>query len=132
MSKVIRTTLSLVVSIVLCSALTMAKAAGNNTDKDKNKAHHSRLTKAAFWRHHKNGDKSAKQTQAKRVRSKAAQVKSAQVKPVSAKQVTGKKEQKPEQHSSKATKSSAKKTPTANKAKPPQKTQDPKTVSLKQ
>src|SRR5579864_2389343 len=57
MSKAIRTTLSLVVSLVLLSALTMAQPGGSNADKDKNrdknKEHHSRLTKFAFWRHHK-------------------------------------------------------------------------------
>jgi len=50
MSKAIRTTLSLVGSLVLFSALTMAQPGGNNANKDKNKEHHSRFTKVAFWR----------------------------------------------------------------------------------
>jgi hypothetical protein len=53
MTKAIRTTLGLVVSLVLLNALTMAQPGGSNADKDKNKEHHSRLTKFAFWRHHK-------------------------------------------------------------------------------
>ncbi len=60
MSKAIRTTLSLVVSLVLFSVLTPAQTVGNNADKDKNKEHHSGLAKVAFWRHHKDADKNAK------------------------------------------------------------------------
>ena len=90
MSKVVRTTLSLVVSLVLFSALTMAQAGGNNADKDKNKGHHSRLTKIAFWRHHKDTDKNAKQAQATQAPSKPAQAKTAEIKPVSTKQAAGK------------------------------------------
>src|SRR5437867_1687551 len=63
MSKAIRTILSLVVSLVLFSALTMAQTGGNNANKDKNKEHHSRLAKVAFWRHHKDADKNAKHAQ---------------------------------------------------------------------
>jgi hypothetical protein len=132
MSKAIRTTLSLVVSLVLFSTLTMAQAGGNNADKDKNKEHHSRLAKVAFWRHHKDADKSAKQAQATQAPSKQAQAKTAQIKPSSAKQAAGKKDQKQEQHASHMSKTSAKKAPAANKTKPRQKAQDPKTASLKQ
>src|SRR2546426_10202654 len=65
MSKAIRTTLSLVVSLVLFSTLTMAQAGGNNADKDKNKEQHSsRLAKVPFWRHHKDADKTTEQAQA--------------------------------------------------------------------
>jgi Ni/Co efflux regulator RcnB len=113
MSKTIRTTLSLVVSLVLFSALTMAQAGGNNVDKDKNKKHHSHLARVAFWRHHKDTDKNAKQAQATQAPSKQAHAKTAKIKPASAK-------------------SSAKKAPAANKTKPRQKAQDPKTASLKQ
>jgi hypothetical protein len=129
MSKAIRTILSLVVSLVLFSALTMAQASGNNADKDKDKEHHSRLAKVAFRRHHKDADNNAKQAQARQAPSKPAQVQTAQVKP--AKQTAGKKDQKPEQHASNISKPSTKKAP-ANKTKPRQKAQDPKTVSLKQ
>ena len=117
MSKGIRTALSLVVSLVLFSALTMAQAGGNNADKSKNKEHHSRFAKVAFWRHHKDADKKAKQAQAAQAPSKQAQVKTAQIKPASTKQAVGKKD---------------KKAPAATKTKPRHKVQDPKTVSLKQ
>jgi len=90
MSKAVRTTLSLVVSLVLFSALTMAQAGGNNADKDKNNGHHSRLTKVAFWRHHKDTDKNAKQAQATQAPSKPAHAKTAEIKPVSTKQAPGK------------------------------------------
>src|SRR2546422_10464221 len=132
MSKAIRTTLSLVVSLVLFSALTMAEAGGHNADKDKNKEHHSRLAKVAFWRHHKHADKNAKQAQATQVPSKQAPAKTAQIKPASTKQAAGKKDQKQEQHASNMSKPPAKKAPAANKTKPRQKAQDPKTASLKQ
>ncbi len=131
-SKAIRTTLSLVVSLVLFSALTMAQAGPNNADKDKNKEHHSRLAKVAFWRHHKDADKNAKQAQVTQVPSKQAQAKTAQIKPASTKQAAGKKDQKQEQHASNLNKPSAKKAPAANATKPLQKAQDPKTASLKQ
>jgi len=129
MSKAIRTILSLVVSLVLCSAMTMAQAGGNNAEKDKNKEHHSSLAKVAFWRHHKDADKDAKRAQATQAPSKQAQT--AQVKPASAKQTAGKKDQKQEQHASNVSKPSTKKTPAANKTKP-RHAQDPKTASLKQ
>ena len=132
MSKAIRTALSLVVSLVLFSALTMAQAGGDKAEKGKNKEHPSRLAKVAFWRHHKDADKKAKQAQATQAPSKQAQAKTAQIKPASTKQTVGKKDQKQEQHGSNMSKPSAKKAPAANKTKPRQKAQDPKTASLKQ
>ena len=136
MSKAIRTALSLVVSLVLFSALMMAEAGGNNADKGKNKEHHSRFAKVAFWRHHwrhhKDADKNAKQAQAAQAPSKQAQAKTSQIKPASTKQAAGKKDQKQEQHASNLSKPSAKKAPAANKTRPRQKAQDPKTASLKQ
>ena len=129
MSKAIRTILSLVVSLVLFSALTMAQAGGNNAAKDKNNEHHSRLGKVAFWRHHKDADKNAKPAQ---VPSKQAEAKTSQVKPVSAKQVAGKNSPKAEQHASNTSKPSVKKAHAANKTKPRHKAQDPKTASVKQ
>ena len=94
MSKAIRTTPSLVVSLVLFSALTMAQPGGNNAKKDKNKEHHSRFAKVAFWRHHwrhhKDADKNAKQAQATQAPSKPAHAKTAEIKPVSTKQAPGK------------------------------------------
>jgi hypothetical protein len=132
MSKAIRIILSLVVSLVLFSALTMAQPGRNNADKDKNKEQRSRLAKFAFWRHHKGVDKNAKQGQATQAPSKPAQAKAAQIKPASTKQAAGKKDQKQEQHASNMSKPSDKKAPAANKTKARQKAQDPKTVSLKQ
>jgi hypothetical protein len=133
MSKAIRTTLSLVLSLTLFSALAMAQAGGNHADKDRNKKHHSRLAKLAFWRHHKDANKSAKQTQATQAPSKPAQAKTAQIKPASAKQAAGKTDQKQDQHASNMSKpSAAKKAPAGNKTKPREKAQDPKTASLKQ
>jgi hypothetical protein len=131
MSKAIRAILSLVVSLALFSALTMAQAGGNNADKGKNK-HQSRLAKVAFWRHHKDADKNAKQAQAMQAPSKQAQAKPAQVKPVSAKQVGGKNSQKQELHASNMSKPSVKKAPATKKTKPLQKPKDPKTASEKQ
>src|SRR5207245_10078474 len=131
MSKTIRTILCVVVSLVLLSALTMAQA-GANADKDKNeKEHHSRLAKAAFWRHHKDADKNAKQGQVPQA-SKQAPAKTVQLKPVSAKQSTGKKDQKPHPHARTMSKPSAKKAPATNKTKPQHKTEDRQTASLKQ
>lgn len=128
MRKAIRTTLTLVISVVVLCALAMAKTSGNNADKDKNKSHHSRLSKIAFWRHHKDADKKAKpQTQ-----SKHTQTKTAQVKPVSAKQAADKKDQKPEQHVAQAKKASGNKRPAANKTKQGEKAQETKTASFKE
>ena len=129
MSKAIRITLSLVLSLVLFSTLTMAQPGGNNADKDKNKEHHSRLSKLAFWHHHRDRDKSAKTVQAKQAQPKPAQAKAAQIKP--AKLAAGKKDQKHEQHASNMSKPYVKKAPAANKTKARQKAEDPKTASLK-
>src|SRR5437667_6057260 len=117
MSKATRSILSVVVSLMLFSALTMAQTGRNNADKDKNKEHHSRFAKVAFWRHHKDADKKAKQAQATQAPSKQAQAKTAQIKPASTKQAAGKKDQKQEQHASNMSKPSAKKAPAANKTK---------------
>jgi len=125
MSRTIRTIVSLVVSLVLFSAMTMAQAGVNNTEKDNNKEHHSRLAKVAFWRNHKNADKNAKQAPATQAQAKQAQAKQAQ-----AKTAPGKKDQKQELHASNVSKPSTKKAPAANKTKPPQ-TKDPKTTSSK-
>ena len=63
MSKTTRTTVSLVVSVAVFSALAFAETCGN-ANKDKNtQEHHSHLAKAAFWRHHKEANNSAKPAQ---------------------------------------------------------------------
>ena len=115
MTKAIRTTLSLVVALVLFSALTMAQAAGNASKNKDTKEHHSRLSKAAFWRH-KDGGKNAKQTKPAQ-ESKQSHAKTAQLKPASAK-VSAKKDQKQVQPASKVSKPTAKKAPAASKTKP--------------
>ena len=132
MSKAIRTALCLMFSLALLSALAMAHAGGYNADKDKNKEHHGRFSKVAFWRHHKDADKKAKPAQATQTPSKEAQAKPAQLKPASAKQVTGKNSPKQEQHASNASKPAVKKVASKSKAKPQHKGQDPKPASLKQ
>ena len=113
MCKAIRTSLSVLVSLVLFSALTMAHAAGKNADKEKTAKHHSRLSKLAFWRHHRNADNNAKQAQVTPATRKQAQSKTAQIKPALAKQAPSK--------------PSPKKASAANKTKP-----DPTVTSSKQ
>jgi hypothetical protein len=134
MSKTTRTTVSLAVSLALFSALALSET-GGNANKDKNtQEHHSHLAKAAFWRHHKDANKSAKSVQRPQANSQKTQAKAApaQVKPVSAKVTTGKNDQKPAHHASSVTKPSPKKAPVASKTKPSQKAPTPQTVSLKQ
>ena len=132
MSKATRSILSVVVSLMLFSALTMAQTGRNNADKDKNKEHHSRFAKVAFWRHHKDADKNARPAQATQAPSTQPQPKAAQLKPASAKQVAGKNSPKSEQHASHMSKPSVKKAPGASKTKAKQKAHDPKPASLKQ
>ncbi|HET7750364.1 MAG TPA: hypothetical protein VFK81_13345 [Terriglobales bacterium] len=88
------------VSLALLSAVALAEA-GKTGDKGKNdgKQHHSRLAKAAFWRHHGKKDKSPKQAEA--TKQQAKQAKPAPVKPVAAKQASHKSSQKAKQQASK-------------------------------
>ena len=137
MSKAIRITLSLVFSLMLLSALTMAQTGGNTADKDKSKEHHSGLAKVAFWRHHNDADKNTKPAQAtptpsKQAQVKTAQPKTAQVKPVSTGHVANKSDQKPEHHASNTSKPALKKAAPATKTKPQHKVKDPKAASVKQ
>jgi hypothetical protein len=136
MSKAMRTTVCVAVSLVLSGVLAMAQTSGNNVDKDQNKEHHSRFSKVAFWHRHKDADKNAKQsettkTPSRQTQVKQTQVKTAQVKPVPAKPASGK-SQNQAQHATNMKKVSTKKPASANKTKAQQKAQDPKTVSLKQ
>ena len=154
-----RNTLSLVISLVLFSAVALAQGGGSasDKDKDKNKEHHSRLAKVEFWHHHKGSYKNTKQGTGKQAKSAQPQPKAAEVKPVSFKH-RGKKDQEREQHASKVSKprtqkasthSAAKSTiaakkhtsiahgsvkshPAVKKAKPSQKAQDRTTASLEQ
>jgi hypothetical protein len=146
MSKAIRNTLNLVLSLLLLTGLTMAQAGGKTAAKNTNKEHHSRISKVAFWRHNnKDAAKNTKQahvapTSSKTAATKPAQLKTAsvkqtkkaQLKSASVEQTTAKKDQKPAQHASKVSTPSAKKTPSPSKAKAPQKGHDPKAVSMKQ
>jgi ribonuclease D len=140
MSRTTRMMLSLAASLVLLSTMTMAQAAAKSSPNDtsKDKQQHSRLSKAAFWRHHKDASKNAKP--AKVMQASSKQVKTAQVKPASAKQVSGKpvtekKDQKPQQHASNAskpaTRTSTKTAPVAKKMKT-QPEQGPDKAPLKQ
>ena len=131
MTKAVRTIVRLAVSLALFSGLALAQASGNQGKTDKNKEHHSRLAKVAFWRHHKHSDKDAKQAQVKQAQSKQVHAKPAQIKSVPAEQSARKNDQKQEQHASNS-KASAKKAPAVNKVKTRQKAQDPKTLSLQQ
>ncbi len=127
MSKVTRRILSVVVSLMLFSALTMAQTAKNSTDKEKE--HHSRFAKVAFWRHHKHADKNAKPAHATQSPSTQPQAKTAQLKPASAKPAAGKNSQN-QQHASQMSKPSAKKASGTNKTKAQPKAHDPKRDSL--
>jgi hypothetical protein len=142
MSKAIKTTLGLVVSLFLLSALTtaeMAPGTGNKTgNKKEDTAHHSRLAKAAFWRHHDDASTKAKPAAAASTKAKSQkpQTKPAQLKPVSAKVASGKNDQNPQKNSNFSKSSSLKKAPVAskstaaNKTKSKQKTQTHQTASL--
>jgi len=136
MSKTIKTILGLVASLFLLSALTMAERAPGTANKTVNKkedtAHHSRLAKAAFWRHHDDAGTKAKPAAAASTQAKSQkpQTKPAQLKPVSAKVTTGKTDQKPQKssNSSDISKSPAKKAPVASKSPAASKTKSqPKT-----
>lgn len=130
MSKGIRTIVTLAVSLLLFSALVIAEPAKNNASKDKNKEHHSRLSKVAFWRHGKDADKKAKPAQTSS-HARSEQVKSvpskgpktAQAKAVSPKQ-SGKKDKKDAKqapHAANVSKVSGKKTQVASKTNSSQK-----------
>jgi hypothetical protein len=127
MSKATRRILSVVVSLMLFSALTMAQTAAKNADKDKE--HHSRFAKVAFWRHHKDADKNAKPAHATQAPSTQPQAKTAQLKPASAKPAAGKNSQN-QQHASQMSKPSGKKLSGANKTKAQHQAHDPKADSL--
>jgi hypothetical protein len=86
MNQAFRTTQRLVVSALLLTAVAIAQAGASNTDNTKSTEHHSKLSKVAFWRHHNDANKNAKQDAAKPATSEHAQPKAAQVKPAAAKQ----------------------------------------------
>jgi RNA polymerase primary sigma factor len=129
---------------MLLTAVAIAQAGANNTDNTKTKSteHHSKLSKVAFWRHHNDANKNAKQDAAKPATSehaqpKAAQVKPAaakqsqssktQVKPVSAKQPVSKTDQK--QNTTKTASPSAKRTTAKAESAPPKKSPQESTTA---
>jgi hypothetical protein len=59
MNRAVRTRLRLVVSIMLLTAAALAHASGTNVDKNTNREHHSRFSKLAFWRGHKDRNKTS-------------------------------------------------------------------------
>jgi len=144
MNRVLKTTLGLVVSLFLFSASTMAETAPGTANKTVNKkedtAHHSRLAKAAFWRHHDDAGTKAKPAAgaSTNAKSQKPQTIPAQLKPVSAKVASGKNDQKPQKNSNSndVSKSPSKKpvvaskSPAANKTKSQPKTQAHQTDSL--
>lgn len=86
MNQAFRTTQRLVVSALLLSAVAMAQSGANRTDTTNSTEHHSKFSKVAFWRHHKDGNKNTNQDMGKPATSKQAQPRAAQVKPVAPKQ----------------------------------------------
>ena len=102
-----RSVASVLVSIVVLGMLTVAQASASTDKNTKNDEHHSRLSKAAFWKHHKHHDKTAKPSPSmpQEAHTQKVQPKTAQLKPVSAKRSTATKEQN-QAHASKASKPS--------------------------
>lgn len=134
MRKQFRSVAGVLVSIVLLGVLAQASA---STDKNtKSQEHHSRMSKAAFWKHHKHQDKAAKPSPAKpqKAQARKAQPKAAEVTPVSTKKTTGTKSQK-KIHTSKASKpagKSAGKTAAVAKTSTSEKSANAKTSSFRQ
>jgi len=122
------------VNVLVCvAALSVAQASAATEKTTNDQEHHSRVSKAAFWRHHKHQDKAAKPAPAaaQKAESQKSQSKTARFKPVSAKVTTEVNKQKPAS-ASKVTKSSTEKTSAATKTKSSQKTHDGQTSPVKQ
>jgi hypothetical protein len=62
MRRAVRTSLGLAVGVVLLSAVALAHASSNNTNKSTDSRHQSRISKLAFWRRHKDRDKTGRTT----------------------------------------------------------------------
>ena len=69
----------------------LAQASGSSDKNAENEEHHSRMSKAAFWKHHKHQNKTAKLSPAaaQKAQKQKAQARPAEIKPVSAKKSTG-------------------------------------------
>lgn len=134
MRKQFRNVASVLASIVL---LGMLAQAGASTDKNtKDAQHHSRMSKAAFWKHHKHQDKAAKPSPAapQKAQKQKTQPKTAELKPASAKKTTTAKSQN-QVHPKKASKTagkSAKKPAAVAKTSTPKKPANAQTSSFKQ
>lgn len=120
MRREFRNAASAVVCVILLGIFTLAQASTSKDKNTKNEEHHSRMSKAAFWKHHKHQDKTAKTSPAtsKKAQAQKTQSKSAQVKPVSAKKATGTKKQN-QTHASKSSKPSGKSAVVAKTSKQP-------------
>ena len=83
MSKVIRTPLHLVVSLILFSALALAHAGGSNAHqhKTRNKQHHNPFAKLAFWHHHKDSHRNAKHARHASTKAHAQKASATKTKP---------------------------------------------------
>lgn len=112
MRTALRTIFCITVGVALLAAVAIAQSSAS-TDKTKpsktaDQQHHSKLSRAAFWRHHKDAAKDSKQPKnSKQTKTSKAQAekptKGAQLKQVSAK-TTSKNDQKPMAHSKKESK----------------------------
>ena len=122
MHKALRTTQRLVVSALLLSTVAMAQPGTKNTNNTKSTENHSKFSKVAFWRHHKDAKPNAKKDATHPAASKQSKPKTAQVKPASAKQPA---KIDPKQSTTKTASPSAKKTtakaPSSQPKKSPQK-----------
>ncbi|HEV2401256.1 MAG TPA: hypothetical protein VGS27_30255 [Candidatus Sulfotelmatobacter sp.] len=74
MTRAFKTIQRVALSAFLMSAIAAAQAPANNSDNTKSTQHHSKLSKAAFWRHNKDASKNAKQEPAKPAASKQTPV----------------------------------------------------------
>jgi len=128
-----RSMVTVLVGVAALSTLSVTEASATSEKTTSNQEHHSRTSKAAFWRHHKHQDKIAKPVQAtpQKTEVQKTQTKTPQLKPVSAKETTGASSQK-RASASKVTKSSTEKTSAATKTKSSQKMHDGQTSSVKQ
>ena len=132
MSTNFRSVGSVLVSIVVLGILTVAHASASTDKNTKNEEHHGHLSKAAFWKHHKHHDKTAKPSPSMRPKAQTEKVqpKTAQLKPVSAKTSTATKEK--NQAHAKASKPSTGKSVAVAKTNASKKPKNGQTSSFKQ
>jgi hypothetical protein len=133
MSGKVKTVVNVLVSVALLGMLSVTQASASSEKPVNNQEHHSRMSKAAFWRNHKHQAKTAKPSPSapQKTQAQKAQPKTAQLKTVSAKTTTGAQNQK-QASATKVSKPSTGKTAAATKTKPAQKAHDGQPSSLKQ